>query len=154
METPGKECLQDDLQRHAPRSWRAHPTPCTSAPAPPTPSSGFAKGEADRAQIGADRGEHTFWHDAINDPDGSATCPRRTRPPLAEHGFEAVDEPSCDAGQRQKGRGLCGHSPPPPLRPQAEPDPDHRHVPPSASPRTVTDKEIDAVLERRRLCCR
>ena len=28
---------------------------------------GFAKGEADRAQIEADRGEHTFWYDAIND---------------------------------------------------------------------------------------
>ena len=26
---------------------------------------GFAKGEADRAQIEADRGEHTFWYDAI-----------------------------------------------------------------------------------------
>ena len=28
---------------------------------------GFQKGEADRAQIEADRGEHTFWYDAIND---------------------------------------------------------------------------------------
>ena len=28
---------------------------------------GFAKGEADRAQIEADRGEHTFWYDAIID---------------------------------------------------------------------------------------
>ena len=28
---------------------------------------GFEKGEADRAQIEADRGEHTFWYDAIND---------------------------------------------------------------------------------------
>jgi trigger factor len=28
---------------------------------------GFAKGEADRAQIEADRGEHVFWYDAIND---------------------------------------------------------------------------------------
>ena len=28
---------------------------------------GFKKGEADRAQIEADRGEHTFWYDAIND---------------------------------------------------------------------------------------
>ena len=27
---------------------------------------GFQKGEADRAQIEADRGEHTFWYDAIN----------------------------------------------------------------------------------------
>lgn len=25
---------------------------------------GFQKGEADRAQIEADRGEHTFWYDA------------------------------------------------------------------------------------------
>ena len=27
---------------------------------------GFAKGEADRAQIEADRGEHTFWYDAVS----------------------------------------------------------------------------------------
>ncbi len=40
---------------------------CMSAPAPLTPSRACQKGEADRAQIEADRGEHTFWYDAIND---------------------------------------------------------------------------------------
>ena len=38
---------------------------------------GFEKGEADRAQIEADRGEHTFWYDAINDLM-ERTCPHCT----------------------------------------------------------------------------
>ena len=41
---------------------------------------GFKKGEADRAQIEADRGEHTFWYDAINDLR-TRTCPRCMMPP-------------------------------------------------------------------------
>ena len=46
---------------------------------------GFAKGEADRAQIEADRGEHTFWYDAITtsrpaSPPVPATKTRPKRP--------------------------------------------------------------------------
>ena len=41
---------------------------------------GFAKGEANRAQIEADRGEHTFWYDAINDLM-DRMCPPCTRLP-------------------------------------------------------------------------
>ena len=53
---------------------------------------GFAKGEADRAQIEADRGEHTFWYDAINDLMDK-DVPALYDAAMAEHGFHAVDEP-------------------------------------------------------------
>ena len=67
---------------------------------------GFAKGEADRAQIEADRGEHTFWYDAINDlmdKDVPALYDAaRTRLPRCGRA-------GLRPGQREKGRGLCGH---------------------------------------------
>ena len=50
---------------------------------------GFAKGEADRAQIEADRGEHTFWYDAINDLMDK-DVPALYDAAMAEHGFHAV----------------------------------------------------------------
>ena len=53
---------------------------------------GFAKGEADRAQIEADRGEHTFWYDAINDLMDK-DVPALYDAAMKEHGFRAVDEP-------------------------------------------------------------
>ena len=56
---------------------------------------GFEKGEADRAQIEADRGEHTFWYDAINDLMDK-DVPALYDAALAEHGFHPVDEPSYD----------------------------------------------------------
>ena len=48
---------------------------------------GFAKGEADRAQIEADRGEHTFWYDAINDLM-DRDVPALYEAAMAEHGFK------------------------------------------------------------------
>ena len=53
---------------------------------------GFKKGEADRAQIEADRGEHTFWYDAINDLMDK-DVPALYDAALAEHGFVPVDAP-------------------------------------------------------------
>ena len=49
---------------------------------------GFAKGEADRAQIEADRGEHTFWYDAIND-----LFPENYEAAVKEAGIEVVGRP-------------------------------------------------------------
>ena len=50
---------------------------------------GFAKGEADRAQIEADRGEHTFWYDAINDLM-DRDVPALYDAAMQAHGFHAV----------------------------------------------------------------
>ena len=44
------------------------------------------KGEADRAQIEADRGEHTFWYDAINDLMDK-DVPALYDAAMKEHGF-------------------------------------------------------------------
>ena len=68
---------------------------------------GFAKGEADRAQIEADRGEHTFWYDAINDLMDK-DVPALYDAAMAEHGFHAVGA-GLRPGQGEEGRGLCGH---------------------------------------------
>ena len=54
---------------------------------------GFQKGEADRAQIEADRGEHTFWYDAINDLMDQ-DVPALYEAALKEHGFAPVDDPA------------------------------------------------------------
>ena len=90
---------------------------------------GFAKGEADRAQIEADRGEHTFWYDAINDLMDK-DVPALYDAAMAEHGFHAVDattalQPELKLTQTTGFKAEC-------VTPE------------------VTDKEIDAVLERRR----
>ena len=66
---------------------------------------GFAKGEADRAQIEADRGEHTFWYDAINDLM-DRDVPALYEAAMAEHGFKAVDEPSYDLVSVKKDDGF------------------------------------------------
>ena len=66
---------------------------------------GFEKGEADRAQIEADRGEHTFWYDAINDLMDK-DVPALYDAALAEHGFHPVDEPSYDLVSVKKDEGF------------------------------------------------
>ena len=80
---------------------------------------GFEKGEADRAQIEADRGEHTFWYDAINDLMDK-DVPALYDAALAEHGFHPVDEPSYDLVSVKKDEGFVATAA------GAEPDPDHR----------------------------
>ena len=66
---------------------------------------GFAKGEADRAQIEADRGEHTFWYDAINDLMDK-DVPALYDAAMKEHGFRAVDEPTYDLVSVKKDEGF------------------------------------------------
>ena len=73
---------------------------------------GFAKGEADRAQIEADRGEHTFWYDAINDLM-DRDVPALYEAAMAEHGFKAVMIPAMTWSALKRTRALW---PPPPPR--------------------------------------
>ena len=66
---------------------------------------GFKKGEADRAQIEADRGEHTFWYDAINDLMDK-DVPALYDAAMAEHGFVAVADPVYDLVSVKKDEGF------------------------------------------------
>ena len=108
---------------------------------------GFAKGEADRAQIEADRGEHTFWYDAINDLM-DRDVPALYEAAMAEHGFKAVDDPSYDLVSVKKDEGFVATATTP-LQPELNlTQTTGFHV--ECMTPAVTDKEIDAVLERRR----
>ena len=66
---------------------------------------GFAKGQADRAQIEADRGEHVFWYDAINDLM-DRDVPGLYEKALADHDLTPVDEPSYDLVSVKKEDGF------------------------------------------------
>ena len=108
---------------------------------------GFAKGEADRAQIEADRGEHTFWYDAINDLM-DRDVPALYEAAMAEHGFKAVDDPSYDLVSVKKDEGFVATATTP-LQPELNLTQTTGFHVECVTP-AVTDKEIDAVLERRR----
>ena len=81
---------------------------------------GFKKGEADRAQIEADRGEHTFWYDAINDLMDK-DVPALYDAAMAEHGFVAVDNPVYDLVSVKKDEGFVATA-----TVALQPDQDHR----------------------------
>ena len=108
---------------------------------------GFKKGEADRAQIEADRGEHTFWYDAINDLMDK-DVPALYDAALTEHGFHPVDEPSYDLVSVKKDEGFVATATVA-LQPELNLTQTTGFVAECVTP-AVTDKEIDAVLERRR----
>ncbi len=108
---------------------------------------GFAKGEADRAQIEADRGEHTFWYDAINDLMDK-DVPALYDAAMAEHGFHAVDEPVYDLVSVKKDEGFVATATTA-LQPELSLTQTTGFKTECVTPE-VTDKEIDAVLERRR----
>ena len=108
---------------------------------------GFAKGEADRAQIEADRGEHTFWYDAINDLM-DRDVPALYEAAMAEHGFHPVDEPSYDLVSVKKDEGFVATATTA-LQPELKLNQTSGFEVECITPE-VTDKEIDAVLERRR----
>ena len=108
---------------------------------------GFEKGEADRAQIEADRGEHTFWYDAINDLMDK-DVPALYDAALAEHGFHPVDEPSYDLVSVKKDEGFVATATVA-LQPELNLTQTTGFKTECVTPE-VTDKEIDAVLERRR----
>ena len=108
---------------------------------------GFAKGEADRAQIEADRGEHTFWYDAINDLM-DRDVPALYDAAMQEHGFHAVDEPSYDLVSVKKDEGFVATATTA-LQPELKLAQTTGFQSECVTP-AVTDKEIDAMLERRR----
>ena len=108
---------------------------------------GFQKGEADRAQIEADRGEHTFWYDAINDLMDQ-DVPALYEAALKEHGFAPVDDPSYDLVSVKKDEGFVATATTA-LQPELNLTQTTGFKTECVTPE-VTDKEIDAVLERRR----
>ena len=108
---------------------------------------GFQKGEADRAQIEADRGEHTFWYDAINDLMDK-DVPALYDAAMAEHGFVAVDNPVYDLVSVKKDEGFVATATVA-LQPELNLTQTTGFKTECVTPE-VTDKEIDAVLERRR----
>ena len=108
---------------------------------------GFQKGEADRAQIEADRGEHTFWYDAINDLMDQ-DVPALYEAALKEHGFAPVDDPSYDLVSVKKDEGFVATATVA-LQPELKLTKTTGFTSQCVTPE-VTDKEIDTVLERRR----
>ena len=108
---------------------------------------GFEKGEADRAQIEADRGEHTFWYDAINDLMDK-DVPALYDAAMAEHGFVAVDNPVYDLVSVKKDEGFVATATVA-LQPELNLTKTTGFTAECVTPE-VTDKEIDNVLERRR----
>lgn len=66
---------------------------------------GFKKGEADRAQIEADRGEHVFWYDAINDLM-DRDVPALYDAVMAENHYTAIGEPTYDLVSVKKEDGF------------------------------------------------
>ena len=108
---------------------------------------GFQKGEADRAQIEADRGEHTFWYDAINDLMDK-DVPALYDAAMAEHGFVAVDNPVYDLVSVNKDEGFVATATVA-LQPELNLTKTTGFTAECVTPE-VTDKEIDNVLERRR----
>ncbi len=108
---------------------------------------GFAKGEADRAQIEADRGEHTFWYDAINDLMDK-DVPALYDAAMAEHGFKAVDDPVYDLISVKKDEGFVATATTA-LQPELNLTQTTGFKTECVTP-AVTDKEIDNILERRR----
>ncbi len=108
---------------------------------------GFAKGEADRAQIEADRGEHTFWYDAINDLMDK-DVPALYEAAMAEHGFKAVDDPVYDLVSVKKDEGFVATATTA-LQPELKLNQTSGFKTECVTP-AVAEKEIDNVLERRR----
>jgi len=108
---------------------------------------GFAKGEADRAQIEAVRGEHTFWYDAINDLM-DRDVPALYDAAIAGHGFRPVDEPVYDLVSVKKDEGFVATATTA-LQPELTIKQTEGFVVECVVPE-VTEKEIDAVMERRR----
>ena len=108
---------------------------------------GFAKGQADRAQIEADRGEHVFWYDAINDLM-DRDVPGLYEQALADHQLNPVDEPSYDLVSVKKEDGFVATATVP-LQPALELGKTTGFEVTCTIPAT-TDKEVERVIERRR----
>ena len=108
---------------------------------------GFAKGQADRAQIEADRGEHVFWYDAINDLM-DRDVPGLYEKALADQDLTPVDEPSYDLVSVKKEDGFVATATVA-LQPTLELGKTQGFEVSCTIPAT-TDKEVERVIERRR----
>ena len=108
---------------------------------------GFAKGQADRAQIEADRGEHIFWYDAINDLM-DRDVPGLYEKALNDGNLRPVDEPSYDLVSVKKEDGFVATATVA-LQPQLELDKTSGFEVTCTIPAT-TDKEVDRLIEQRR----
>ena len=108
---------------------------------------GFAKGQADRAQIEADRGEHIFWYDAINDLM-DRDVPGLYEKALNDSNLRPVDEPSYDLVSVKKEDGFVATATVA-LQPQLELDKTSGFEVTCTIPAT-TDKEVDRLIEQRR----
>ena len=108
---------------------------------------GFEKGQADRAQIEADRGEHTFWYDAINDLMDQ-DVPALYEAALAERGFEPVDEPAYDLISVKKDEGFVATATVA-LRPALTLKQTEGFTASFTTPAT-SDQEVEQTIERRR----
>ena len=108
---------------------------------------GFAKGQADRAQIEADRGEHIFWYDAINDLM-DRDVPGLYEQALADGKLTPVDEPSYDLVSVKKEDGFVATATVA-LQPTLELSKTQGFEVSCTIPAT-TDKEVERLIERRR----
>ena len=108
---------------------------------------GFEKGQADRAQIEADRGEHTFWYDAINDLM-DRDVPALYESAMAEHGFVPVDEPIYDLVSVKKDEGFVATAVTA-LQPELTIHQSEGFTTEYTLPAT-TDQEVEQNIERRR----
>ncbi len=108
---------------------------------------GFAKGEADRAAIEAEKGEHVFWYDAINEVM-DAQVQALVDAVVAENQFDFVTEPAYDLVSVNKEDGFVATATAA-LRPEltltrTEGFTVQCHDIP------VSDKDVDAQIERTR----
>lgn len=107
---------------------------------------GFEKGEASRADIEADRGEHIFWYDAINDIM-DADVPAIFNKTVADNNLKVVSEPGFDLVNVSKDEGFtatatfC-------LLPTFTIG-EYKGIAVSATPSCVTEEQIKHYIERK-----
>lgn len=107
---------------------------------------GFEKGEATREQIEAERGEHAFWYDAINDIM-DAEVPALYEQTVKELGLDVVSDPTYDLVSVNKDEGFtatatfC-------LMP-AFTIGDYKNLSVTATPTTVNDDNIEHYIQRK-----
>lgn len=108
---------------------------------------GFEKGQADRAQIEAERGEHEFWYDAVNDIM-DRDVPAILDQVIAGEELKVEGEPSYDLVSVKKDEGFVATAllalPPELTLTQ------YTGFTAKCTPAETTDKEVDAAVERQR----